>query len=112
MRQRQKGLPVTVSGGLINPLGAKALYLGSSIYRIHGTNNERSIGRANSSGCFRMTNAHVTHLATLARVGTTVRVVKSYSGASASAPLSSLFGGFASNDEPAPKQKTSKRNKN
>ena len=65
MRQRQPGLPITVSGGLINPLGAKALYLGNTIYRIHGTNNERSIGRASSSGCFRMMNEHVTHLATL-----------------------------------------------
>ena len=78
MRQRQPGLPITVSGGLLNPLGAKALYLGNTIYRIHGTNNERSIGRASSSGCFRMMNEHVTHLATLARVGTTVRVVSGY----------------------------------
>ena len=84
MRQRQPGLPITVSGGLINPLGAKALYLGNTIYRIHGTNNERSIGRASSSGCFRMMNEHVTHLATLARVGTTVRVVSNYSGVSTS----------------------------
>lgn len=113
MRQRQKGLPVTVSGGLINPLGAKALYLGNSIYRIHGTNNERSIGRANSSGCFRLTNAHVTHLATLAHVGTKVSVVKSYAKVSTSAPLSSLFSGFASADEPAPAtpaKKTRKKN--
>ena len=44
MRKRQPGLPITVSGGIINPLGAKALYLGSSVYRIHGTNNARSIG--------------------------------------------------------------------
>ena len=56
MRKRQPGLPITVSGGVINPLGAKALYLGNTIYRIHGTNNERSIGRASSSGCFRMMN--------------------------------------------------------
>jgi lipoprotein-anchoring transpeptidase ErfK/SrfK len=108
MRQRQPGLPITVSGGLINPLGAKALYLGNTIYRIHGTNNERSIGRASSSGCFRMMNQHVIHLATLARVGTTVRVVSSYSGVSTSAPLSSLFSGvslFGSGDEPAPKKK-------
>lgn len=104
MRQRQPGLPITVSGGLINPLGAKALYLGNSIYRIHGTNNERSIGRASSSGCFRMMNEHVTHLATLARVGTTVRVVPSYSGVNTSAPLSALFSGlgFGSDPEPAP----------
>lgn len=102
MRQRQPGLPVTVTGGLINPLGAKALYLGSTIYRIHGTNNERSIGRASSSGCFRMMNEHVTHLATLAHVGTTVRVVANYSGVSSSAPLSSLFSAFASDPSPSP----------
>ena len=104
MRQRQPGLPVTVSGGVINPLGAKALYLGNSIYRIHGTNNDRTIGRASSSGCFRMMNEHVTHLATLARIGTTVRVVSSYSGVNTSAPLSSLFSGFGGgSDDPAPK---------
>jgi lipoprotein-anchoring transpeptidase ErfK/SrfK len=107
MHKRQPGLPITVSGGLINPLGAKALYLGSSIYRIHGTNNARSIGRASSSGCFRMTNAHVTHLATLAKVGTTVRVVASYSGAGTSAPLSSLFS-FGS-DAPSPSRRRRKR---
>jgi lipoprotein-anchoring transpeptidase ErfK/SrfK len=94
MRQRQPGLPITVSGGIINPLGAKALYLGNSIYRIHGTNNARSIGRASSSGCFRMMNKHVVHLAGLARIGTKVRVVRSYGGVSTSAPLSSLFAGF------------------
>jgi lipoprotein-anchoring transpeptidase ErfK/SrfK len=99
MRRRQPGLPITVSGGVINPLGAKALYLGSSIYRIHGTNNKRSIGRASSSGCFRMMNKHVTHLATLARIGTKVRVVSSYSGVSASMPLAALFGGFNAGDE-------------
>jgi lipoprotein-anchoring transpeptidase ErfK/SrfK len=96
MRRRQPGLPITVSGGLRNPLGAKALYLGSSIYRIHGTNNERSIGRASSSGCFRMMNEHVTHLATMAKVGTRVRVVSSYSGVSEYAPLSLIFSGTSS----------------
>jgi len=110
MRQRQPGLPITVSGGLINPLGARALYLGNSIYRIHGTNNERSIGRASSSGCFRMMNQHVVHLASLARVGTPVRVVSSYSGVSESAPLSALFSGFGStSDAPAPKKRTKKQ---
>jgi lipoprotein-anchoring transpeptidase ErfK/SrfK len=103
MRQRQPGLPITVSGGVINPLGAKALYLGNTIYRIHGTSNERSIGRASSSGCFRMLNQHVTHLATMARVGTTVRVVANYSGGvSTSAPLSSLFSGMLGDDAPVP----------
>jgi lipoprotein-anchoring transpeptidase ErfK/SrfK len=104
MRQRQKGLPVTVTGGLINPLGAMALYLGNSIYRIHGTNNARTIGRASSSGCFRLMNQHVVHLATLARVGTQVRVVSSYSGASATAPLTSLFSGLGASEDPAPRK--------
>ena len=112
MHKRQPGLPITVTGGLINPLGAKAMYLGNSIYRIHGTNNARSIGRASSSGCFRLTNAHVTHLATLAKVGTTVRVVSNYSGVSTSAPLSSLFSGFGSDDEAPPKKSVKKKKKN
>ena len=108
MRQRQPGLPITVSGGLINPLGAKAIYLGNTIYRIHGTNNERSIGRASSSGCFRMTNEHVTHLATLVRAGTVVRVVANYSGVSTSPPLSSLFSGLSFGEEPSPKKRKAK----
>ncbi len=103
MHQRQKGLPITVTGGLLNPLGAKALYLGNTIYRIHGTNNDRTIGRASSSGCFRMMNEHVTHLATLATVGTTVRVVPNYSGVNTSAPLSSLFSGFSVAEQVATK---------
>jgi lipoprotein-anchoring transpeptidase ErfK/SrfK len=105
MHKRQPGLPITVSGGVINPLGAKALYLGNTIYRIHGTNNARTIGRASSSGCFRMMNGHVVHLTTLAKIGTTVRVVANYQGASSSAPLSSLFSVFGpDDDEPAPKR--------
>jgi lipoprotein-anchoring transpeptidase ErfK/SrfK len=114
MRQRQPGLPITVSGGLINPLGAKALYLGNTIYRIHGTNNERSIGRASSSGCFRMSNEHVVHLAKMARIGTTVRVVSTYTnGVNTSMPLSSLLSGigFGSDDEPAPAPKTNPKAK-
>jgi lipoprotein-anchoring transpeptidase ErfK/SrfK len=78
MRERQPGLPKTMTGGINNPLGAKALYLGNTLYRIHGTNDPRSIGRASSSGCFRMMNEHVTHLATMAGVGTQVRVVSHY----------------------------------
>lgn len=103
MRQRQPGLPITVSGGILNPLGAKALYLGNTIYRIHGTNNPRSIGRASSSGCFRMMNEHVVHLASLARVGTVVRVVSNYSGVSESMPLSALFSSLGL-DEGSPKK--------
>lgn len=76
MRQRQPGLPELMTGGLRNPLGARAIYLGSTLYRIHGTNDARSIGSASSSGCFRMTNANVVHLAGLVRVGTTVQVLR------------------------------------
>ena len=76
MRKRQPKLPVLMTGGVHNPLGAKALYLGSSLYRIHGTNNRRSIGQASSSGCFRMHNEHVMHLARITPVGTRVRVMK------------------------------------
>ncbi|MEZ5844973.1 MAG: L,D-transpeptidase [Hyphomicrobiaceae bacterium] len=107
MRQRVKGLPITVTGGLINPLGAKALYLGNSIYRIHGTSNDRSIGRASSSGCFRMMNKHVVHLASIVKIGTKVRVVKSYPNVSESAPLSALFSGFGG-DDPSPVTSTAK----
>lgn len=76
MRKRQPELPKKMLGGLRNPLGAKAIYLGNTLYRIHGTNDAKSIGRAASSGCFRMMNSHVMHLATLVGVGTTVKVVK------------------------------------
>lgn len=76
MRQRKPNLPKLMHGGIYNPLGAKALYLGSSLYRIHGTNNAKSIGTASSSGCFRMLNSHVTHLSKIAKVGTTVYVRK------------------------------------
>lgn len=76
MRQRQPNLPKVMTGGLYNPLGAKALYLGSTLYRIHGTNNKGSIGQAASSGCFRMHNGHVVHLAGIARVGARVVVLR------------------------------------
>ena len=76
MRQRDPNLPVKMTGGLKNPLGAMALYLGTTLYRIHGTNDERSLGQAQSSGCFRMLNASVLHLASLAVVGTKVSVVR------------------------------------
>lgn len=81
MRQREPGLPKVMHGGIKNPLGAKAIYLGNTLYRIHGTNDPRTIGRAASSGCFRMMNKHVQHLASLAKIGTTVRVVANYIGA-------------------------------
>jgi len=76
MRARDPRLPEKMTGGLNNPLGAMAIYLGNSLYRIHGTNDARSIGSASSSGCFRMTNSHVTHLASLVNVGATVHVLR------------------------------------
>lgn len=75
MRARVKNLPEVMSGGVRNPLGARAIYLGSTLYRIHGTNDSRSIGSASSSGCFRMTNANVVDLARRVSVGATVTVV-------------------------------------
>src|SRR5262245_51857046 len=77
MRERDPALPEKMTGGLKNPLGAMALYLGNTLYRIHGTNDSKSIGRAASSGCFRMLNAHVLHLASVAEIGTPVNVVAS-----------------------------------
>jgi hypothetical protein len=77
MRERDPRLPEKMTGGLKNPLGAMALYLGNTLYRIHGTNDAKSIGHAASSGCFRMLNAHVLHLASIAEIGTTVNVVSS-----------------------------------
>lgn len=77
MRKRKPELPERMLGGLNNPLGAKAIYLGNTLYRIHGTNEPKSIGRAESSGCFRMMNEHVLHLASLVRVGTPVTVLRS-----------------------------------
>jgi lipoprotein-anchoring transpeptidase ErfK/SrfK len=75
MRERDPNLPVKMTGGLKNPLGATAIYLGKTLYRIHGTNDPNSIGRAASSGCFRMLNGHVVDLAGRIDVGTPVTVV-------------------------------------
>ena len=75
MRQRDPRLPEKMTGGLRSPLGAMALYLGTTLYRIHGTNDVKSIGQAQSSGCFRMVNSAIVHLASVAEVGTTVTVV-------------------------------------
>lgn len=77
MRKRRPELPERMTGGINNPLGAKAIYLGNTLYRIHGTNDPKSIGRAESSGCFRMLNANVAHLATMVTVGADVTVVRS-----------------------------------
>jgi lipoprotein-anchoring transpeptidase ErfK/SrfK len=74
MLQRLPSLPHHMAGGPENPLGARAIYLGDSLYRIHGSNEEETIGQANSSGCFRMTNEDVIDLYERVKVGTTVIV--------------------------------------
>jgi lipoprotein-anchoring transpeptidase ErfK/SrfK len=76
-REKKKGrvLPAHMKGGPQNPLGARALYLGSTLYRIHGTNQPLSIGRAVSSGCIRMRNEDVTDLYERVPVGAKVVVI-------------------------------------
>ena len=75
MRARDRRLPEKMTGGVRNPLGAVALYLGNSLYRIHGTNDEETIGEAASSGCFRMMNSAALHLVSLVQVGASVHVL-------------------------------------
>ena len=74
MLARRPDLPRHMAGGIDNPLGARAMYLGSTLYRIHGSNEPETIGQAVSSGCFRMTNDDVTDLYSRVGVGTTVIV--------------------------------------
>jgi lipoprotein-anchoring transpeptidase ErfK/SrfK len=75
MLRRRPDLPRYMAGGPANPLGARALYLGSSLYRIHGTNEPWTIGEAVSSGCIRMMNDDVVDLYNRTRVGTRVLVI-------------------------------------
>jgi lipoprotein-anchoring transpeptidase ErfK/SrfK len=74
MIARQPYLPRFMAGGPGNPLGARAMYLGSTVYRIHGTNRPDTIGTAVSSGCFRLVNADVSDLYDRVPVGTKVIV--------------------------------------
>jgi lipoprotein-anchoring transpeptidase ErfK/SrfK len=75
MLQRRPDLPRHMPGGPENPLGARAMYLGSTLYRIHGSNEPETIGQAVSSGCFRMTNDDVIDLYNRVKVGTKVVVM-------------------------------------
>ena len=75
MIQRQPYLPRFMAGGPTNPLGARAMYLGSSVYRIHGTNDPSTIGKFVSSGCIRMTNEDVIDLFGRIDIGTKVVVL-------------------------------------
>jgi lipoprotein-anchoring transpeptidase ErfK/SrfK len=74
---RQPYLPRFMAGGPGNPLGARALYLGHSVFRIHGTNQPETIGHAVSSGCFRLDNADVIDLYDRVQVGAKVLVKQS-----------------------------------
>ncbi len=76
MLRRRPDLPRYMSGGPDNPLGARALYLGTSIYRIHGSNEPETIGQAVSSGCIRMTNEDVIDLYSRVKVGARVVVLR------------------------------------
>jgi lipoprotein-anchoring transpeptidase ErfK/SrfK len=75
MLQRQPGLPHFMAGGPNNPLGARAMYLGSTLYRIHGSNEPWTIGHNVSSGCIRLRNADVIDLYGRVKVGTKVVVL-------------------------------------
>jgi lipoprotein-anchoring transpeptidase ErfK/SrfK len=76
MLKRQPGLPKHMPGGPGNPLGARALYIGSTIYRIHGTHDPDSVGEADSSGCIRLNNDDIIDLYGRAKVGAKVVVVR------------------------------------
>ena len=75
MQARRPELPSFMAGGPKNPLGARAIYLGSTIYRIHGTNEPSSIGKAASSGCIRMLNDDVSELYQFVKLGVEVTVL-------------------------------------
>lgn len=75
MRQRRPELPEFMAGGPENPLGARAIYIGGTIYRIHGTNEPSSIGKSVSSGCIRMLNEDVSELYRFVKLGASVTVI-------------------------------------
>ena len=76
MLRRRPDLPRFMPGGVDNPLGARALYLGGSLYRIHGSNEPETIGQAVSSGCIRMTNEDVVDLYNRVKLGSKVVVLR------------------------------------
>jgi lipoprotein-anchoring transpeptidase ErfK/SrfK len=76
MLRRRPDLPRYLAGGEDNPLGARALYLGNTLYRIHGSNEPETIGDAVSSGCIRMTNDDVVDLYDRVKVGARVVVTR------------------------------------
>ena len=74
MIQRQPYLPRFMAGGPGNPMGARALYIGTTVYRVHGTNAPETIGHAVSSGCFRLVNSEIEDLYERVPVGTKIVV--------------------------------------
>ena len=80
MIARQPYLPRMTTGGPGNPLGARAMYLGGTVYRIHGTNNPATIGKQVSSGCIRLTNEDVQDLYERVKIGTKVVVLPMHGG--------------------------------
>ena len=76
MLRRKPELPRHMAGGPANPLGARAMYLGDTLYRIHGSNEPDTIGTAASSGCIRLTNDDVIDLYNRVHVGTKVVVLR------------------------------------
>jgi lipoprotein-anchoring transpeptidase ErfK/SrfK len=95
MIARQPYLPRFVAGGPGNPLGARAMYLGSSQYRIHGTNDPTTIGKFVSSGCIRLTNEDVSDLFSRVNVGARVVVLPK------NAPLMARVGDLVRKQRPA-----------
>lgn len=75
MKRRQPNLPDYMPGGINNPLGARAIYLGATLYRIHGTNEPWTIGQDVSSGCIRMVNDDVEDLYSRVKIGAKVIVL-------------------------------------
>ncbi|WP_295845065.1 L,D-transpeptidase [Tardiphaga sp.] len=102
MIERQPYLPRFMAGGPGNPLGARAMYLGSTVYRIHGTNQPSTIGKFVSSGCIGMINEDVSDLFERTKVGTRVVVMPGGAPPTTTASAQPIPGPNASNLPPAP----------
>jgi lipoprotein-anchoring transpeptidase ErfK/SrfK len=103
MIERQPYLPRFMAGGPGNPLGARAMYLGNTMYRIHGTNAPQTIGQRVSSGCIRLTNEDVEDLFNRVTIGTKVVVLPDNGyRAQAPAPVRQRVSGAPTNDAPRP----------
>ena len=108
---RQPYLPRFMAGGEGNPLGARALYLGQTLYRIHGTNQPSTIGTFVSSGCIRLTNEDIMHLYSRVKIGTRVVVLPSSQPATAVATSVGSSRGTVAPGLPSPSDMPTKRPK-